>query len=211
MVRGVAINSDSLPIIGINDEDRAPAKSFSLIHELVHIIKRTSSVCNEMYNLFSTVQEEVFCNAVAGEVLVPGVALKTVFREYSRAELSLETIAKIAKKFSVSKEVIILRRLYDITPRIISKVEYEAYAEEIRSNILREKEEAKIARAEGRAIPIPQNPSRDAVDRNSANLNRALLIGYGDGVFSKQDISRYVEIKQQFVDKYLREVSTWNR
>ena len=41
-LRGVAICDGAMPIIGINEEDRPPAKTFTIIHELVHIIKRTS-------------------------------------------------------------------------------------------------------------------------------------------------------------------------
>ena len=80
VVRGFAIYEQELPIIGINDNDRPPAKSFSLIHELVHLIKRESSVCNVMYNTTSSQKEEVFCNAVAGELLVPKDALAIVLR-----------------------------------------------------------------------------------------------------------------------------------
>ena len=50
VVRGFSIYEKELPVVGINDDDRAPAKSFSLIHELVHILKREPSVCNIMYN-----------------------------------------------------------------------------------------------------------------------------------------------------------------
>ena len=48
IARGVAIFNETAPIIGINDNDRYPAKTFSIIHELVHIMKRQSTMCNEM-------------------------------------------------------------------------------------------------------------------------------------------------------------------
>lgn len=82
IVRGFSIYEQELPIIGINDNDRPPAKSFSLIHELVHLIKRESSVCNVMYNATSSQSEEVFCNAVAGELLVPKDALAIVLHNW---------------------------------------------------------------------------------------------------------------------------------
>ena len=53
IVRGFAIYDDVLPMIGLNNEDRYPAKTFSIIHELVHLIKRSSAVCNEMMSSFS--------------------------------------------------------------------------------------------------------------------------------------------------------------
>ena len=36
IVRGISIFNDTTPIIGLNDNDRYPAKTFSIIHELVH-------------------------------------------------------------------------------------------------------------------------------------------------------------------------------
>ena len=78
MARAFAIYDSTMPIIGLNDDDRQPAKSFSMIHELVHIFKRESSLCNDMRSLR---KEEAFCNAVAGEVLVPRDALSAIIRE----------------------------------------------------------------------------------------------------------------------------------
>ena len=45
-VRGIAVyDNDDMPIIGINENDRYPAKSFSIIHELVHAIKKAINFC----------------------------------------------------------------------------------------------------------------------------------------------------------------------
>ena len=113
--RGISIYYDLLPVIGINADDRPPAKSFSIIHELVHIIKRTSSICNDMYTSLVGTDEEVFCNAVAGEVLVPESALKIKLEPRRGTAMTVEIIQKIADQFCVSKEVI-ARRLLDIKP-----------------------------------------------------------------------------------------------
>ena len=104
VTRGIAICDEYMPIIGINENDRYPAKSFSMIHEVVHIIKRTSSICNDMYNAFSVYNEEVFCNAVAGEVLAPRQAFLDECGSYTADEFSLDVIDRIAEKFSVSSE-----------------------------------------------------------------------------------------------------------
>ncbi|GHU57106.1 hypothetical protein FACS1894132_14760 [Clostridia bacterium] len=37
VARGISIFNETAPIIGVNDNDRYPAKTFSIIHELVHI------------------------------------------------------------------------------------------------------------------------------------------------------------------------------
>lgn len=89
-------------------EDRPPAKSFTLIHELVHLLKRESSLCNDMTHMATIAGEEVFCNVVAGELLVPTKVLKIILRDKQFTEsYSVSDIQKIANRFSVSREVII--------------------------------------------------------------------------------------------------------
>lgn len=115
-VRGISIFDDMNPIIGINDDDRYPAKTFSIIHELVHILKRQSTLCNDMYSSFAAQKEEVFCNAVAGESLVPAGALTAYFNAHTIATITLDDIATIAKRFSVTRK----RRQLRISTRMQS-------------------------------------------------------------------------------------------
>ena len=208
IVRGFSIYEQELPIIGINDNDRPPAKSFSLIHELVHLIKRESSVCNVMYNATSSQSEEVFCNAVAGELLVPKDALAIVLHSGKYAKpYKVDDIAAIAKRFSVSREVIV-RRLLDNGQ--ISTVEYETYSEEFHREIERDREEQRLARKAGLKTGIPKNVSREAIDRTSPAICKTLYYGYGEEIYSKRDIAQHLGIAQKHVDKFLMEVSRWN-
>lgn len=208
LARGVAIYEDSTPIIGINENDRPPAKTFSMIHELVHLLKRQSSLCNEFYSAFSKNNEEVFCNGVTGELLVPKDALLVKLKNRKLTTgFTIDDIQDLANDFSVSKEVI-SRRLLD--NEIINEATYAAYNDEFRRQIEIEKEERKIARSEGRAPTIPKYPDREAIDRTSSNLCQTLLKGYAEDMFSKQDVSRYLGISQKYADKFLREVSKWN-
>jgi Zn-dependent peptidase ImmA (M78 family) len=204
--RGISIFNDTAPIIGVNDNDRYPAKTFSIIHELVHILKRQSTLCNEMVASFSSSAEEVFCNAVAGEVLVPAASLNTYLTAKSLTTISLDDVIKIASRFSISKEVVI-RRLLD-TGRLM-KDEYTAFANEIHQNFLQQKEEEKLARQEGRKQQIPKNVSREAIDKTSPTICRILLIGYSDGFFSKQEVSGFLGIKEKHIPKFLAEVAKW--
>ena len=205
-VRGIAIFDGAKPIIGINADDRYPAKTFSIIHELVHIMKRQSTLCNEMYSSFSTLREEAFCNAVAGEVLVPAESLDAYLNAHKLASISLDDIKAISERFSVSKEVI-TRRLFDTNH--LSKDQYDTFTNEIRKFFEMEREAIKIARAEGRGQSISKNIGREAVDKNSASICRVLLIGYGEGYFSKQDLSGLLGIKEKHIPKFISEVAKW--
>jgi Zn-dependent peptidase ImmA (M78 family) len=204
--RGISIFDDTAPIIGVNDDDRYPAKTFSIIHELVHILKRQSTLCNEMVAAFSSTAEEVFCNAVAGEVLVPAASLNAYLNAKNITAISLVDIETMASRFSISKEVVV-RRLLD-TSRF-TQDEYDTFANEIRQNFLQQKEADKLARQEGRGQQIPKNVSREAVDKTSPTICRILLIGYSDGYFSKQEVSGFLGIKEKHIPKFLAEVAKW--
>lgn len=206
--RGFAIYYADLPIIGINDEDRPPAKSFSIIHELVHLFKRESSLCNDMNNSVATKEEEVFCNAVAGELLVPQDAISIVLSNNNcSAPYSKEDLKRIADRFSVSREVII-RRLLDLNK--ISKIEYDTYVDMFRKEIDYEREKQRTDRKNGINNSIPRNISREAIDRTSPSVSKVLYRGYGEEIYSKQDIARHLNIDQKHINKFLTEVAKWS-
>ncbi len=207
VVRGFSVFEPLLPIIGINEDDRPPAKAFSLIHELVHLLKRESTVCNNIINESLAQKEEIFCNSVAGEVLVPKDEL-IHFLKKQKYDLnySIEKIGEIANRFSVSREVII-RRLLNCG--LINKSDYEKYAEEFKHEIESDKEKQKLARMSGIKITIPRNISREAFDRTSLNVCKALYYGYVEELFNKRDIARHLGIAQKHIDKFLQEVSKW--
>lgn len=205
IVRGFAIYDDLMPIIGLNNDDRYPAKTFSIIHELVHLIKRSSAVCNDMADSISLQSEEVFCNAVAGAVLVPRVNLSRQLGEYTPNEIDLDIVSSLADKFSVSKEVI-CRRLLD-TGRI-SQQKYSQLITVIKLQFENDRKSAQEYRKlTGQGIP--RNMSREAIDQNSSALCRTFFHGYREGFFDKQDISRYLGIKQNHIEKFIWEVSKW--
>lgn len=205
IVRGFAIYDDILPMIGLNNEDRYPAKTFSIIHELVHLIKRSSAVCNEMLSSFSAQKEEVFCNAVAGEVLVPKANLLKQLGSHTPDEIDLDMIESLAAKFSVSKEVI-SRRLLDTQK--ITQLHYSSLMATIRTAFENEREQMReYRRITGKSIP--RNISREAIDQNSSSLCKTLYHGFREGYFDKQDVARYLGVKQNHVDKFMWEVSKW--
>lgn len=206
IVRGISIFNDTAPIIGLNDNDRYPAKTFSIMHELVHILRRQSTLCNEMVSSFSSTEEEVFCNAVAGEVLVPTDSLNAYLSAKTITSISLDDVDTMAGKFNISKEVVI-RRLLDT--RWFTQDEYDTFANEIRQNFLQQREADKLARQEGRGPSIYKNVSREAIDKTSPTICRILLIGYTDGYFSKQDVSGYLGIKEKHIPKFIAEVAKW--
>ncbi|MER9104102.1 XRE family transcriptional regulator [Mesorhizobium sp. M0848] len=68
LFRGVALADAVTPFVVINDQDSEAAWSFTLLHELTHIwIGRTG-----ISGANPSTEIEVFCNDVAGQILMPG-------------------------------------------------------------------------------------------------------------------------------------------
>ena len=115
-MRGLSIAYDMFPIIALNRKDEPSARLFTLIHELVHILSRTSGICNDMSQDKVQISKiELFCNKIAGLTLVPTPQLKknrniSLIQQYG---LDDAYVNAIARDFAVSKEVI-LHRLWDI-------------------------------------------------------------------------------------------------
>ena len=71
-MRGLSVAYEQMPIIVLNRKDEPSARLFTLCHELVHIVTRTSGICTDTAeNSMSLNELELRCNQIAGMVLVP--------------------------------------------------------------------------------------------------------------------------------------------
>lgn len=101
--RGFAIADDVAPFVIINDNDAQSAWSFTLLHELVHLILGQTGVGNTAF----TNADERFCNDVAGEFLLPGdeVAGLALNRMSNISDIA-DRISKFAGKRNLSRAMI---------------------------------------------------------------------------------------------------------
>lgn len=111
--RGFSIYDPASPIITVTNEDFPAPRVFSLLHELAHLSLHASGLCEvEAPEGAPLPHVEVFCNHVAGAVMVPEAALlehKLVAKHESR-EWDDSTLEGIGASFKASKDVV-LRRL----------------------------------------------------------------------------------------------------
>ena len=118
--RGFAIVDDYAPIIFINHSDALGARLFTLIHELCHIWIGQSGISDGDTNTHC--QEEVLCNAVAAEFLVPTKEFRGLWQQ--DLEHWEDNLPPLEAHFHVSTWVLARRAL---TLNFISSEQYSSY------------------------------------------------------------------------------------
>lgn len=178
-VRGFSLSFDVLPAIVLNRKDAVVARSFTLAHEVAHLALHGDGICDPLRAPIQSrpgAETEVYCNHVAGAVLVPALALQN---ELPAGPPSDREIEELACRFQTSCEVLV-RRL-----AILGVVDDEFYQ--------RKRAEYEAARAtrttrKGRRIPM----SVDVLSKVGRPFARLVLTAYRAGAVSSTDAAAHL-------------------
>ncbi|MGL5809391.1 MAG: ImmA/IrrE family metallo-endopeptidase, partial [Nocardioides sp.] len=118
---GFALVDTFAPVVFVNGTDTKAAQIFTLAHELAHVWLGGSALDDAQPGTTSTQAVEQWCNAVAGELLVPGssVAMRSL------GSLDADELDALAAEFRVST-LVVLRRLLDLG-RVSQQVYWARY------------------------------------------------------------------------------------
>jgi len=118
--RGFALADNYAPIIFVNHADALGARLFTLIHELCHIWIGQSGISDASTQTHR--EEEILCNAVAAEFLVPATEFQAIWRQdFENWQANLPTLEA---HFHVSTWALARRAL---TLDFITLDEYQRY------------------------------------------------------------------------------------
>lgn len=113
--RGFSIGLRPLPVAVVNIKDAQPARIFTLLHEVAHILLDLDGICDlhEDNQDRDHASVETFCNRVAGAALFPRDALFStdVVKHHSRnrGEWSDQELQTLAGLFGGSREAALVR------------------------------------------------------------------------------------------------------
>jgi Zn-dependent peptidase ImmA (M78 family)/transcriptional regulator with XRE-family HTH domain len=205
-MRGTSINQVPYPVIILNGHDWPSGKIFSLIHELTHLLLKQSGICN-LREEGPAKRTEVFCNHIAGAVLVPTDSLvkeSTVQTHDLRLDWTDEEINALANKFSVSNEVI-LRRLVLVgyAPEAFYVKKREEYIKSYEEQREREKQRLKET---GGHPPF----FRMVIRNNGTRYTRIIIDAYHDDNITISDVSDFLEIKLKHLPAIEQEIYRLN-
>ena len=103
--RGFAAADDVAPFVVVNDNDSTPAWSFTLLHELVHLLLGQTGISGA----HAGTRVEQFCNNVAAEWMLPARTLDRI--ELARDRDVAERIGQFARPRNLSHTMVAYRLL----------------------------------------------------------------------------------------------------
>lgn len=182
-MRGLSIAYEQMPIIALNRKDEPSARLFTLCHELVHIVTRTSGLCNDTTGVgISQNAVEIKCNQIAGKVLVPNDKLYThpAINRMREFGFNDSDVYQVSRDFAVSKEVI-LHAMWEM--KVISQEQYFEI-------LARYKKEYQTYKAQKKKGFLP--PTTDTGTQVGKLYARTVLNAYYSEKISARDASGYL-------------------
>lgn len=181
--RGLAIYHSTLPIIIINNSDAKKARTFSLIHELGHLLRKKSEIAHWRD---SDQDAEIWCDELAANVLMPSEEFRAVARKL-RAD-DLNDIRKIAESFKVSSYACLVRTKQ---LGIIGSDIYQNLESELQELYEQQKKQLKES-----SPPLGRNRPDEVLDQYGHIYTRALFQAYHSNEIGLHKLCRLFGLKK---------------
>lgn len=197
-VRGFAIVDDLIPIISIKrGGEQAHSKTFTLFHELGHILLNENAISDLSLN--PQWEVEKWCNAFSAEVLVPSDELlrMEIVRSYQRQgekEWKLKDLVALGKYFHVGP-LVILRSLFE------QKLTTNAFYKEKHDQC----NKSQFGRAKN---PEGRNLAKEAVQEKGKTYIGLAFKAFDQNRINIKDLSDFLGVKLSYIPKTRQHVLT---
>lgn len=199
---GFAITADTLPVIAVNRNDALTRRTFSLAHELAHLMIRVSGVSELETNVNRPPEDqriEVYCNSVAAAALIPRDALlaeqRVVAQGVQSRNWSDAEIGDLARNFNVSREAV-LRRLLTL-----NRTTDDFYRQKRAQYIAEYQARQKLKREKAAETEMKRNMPQETVSNFGKRLVNMLLDNYHQDRMTLSEISGYLGLKVKHFPK----------
>ena len=193
--RGFVIADDVAPFVVINDNDSRSARSFTLLHELTHLLLGQTGFAG----VVSETEVEEFCNRVAAEWLLPRWALDRVEigrgRDFTDQK---QRIGAFARKSNLSRTIVAYRLL---RANRLEHSTFEQLRAEFREEWQRVRDLRRTKQRESEGGPDYYAVRRHRVGQGLLTFARRLV---GSGALSTTKAARILGVKPPHVGKMLR-------
>jgi Zn-dependent peptidase ImmA (M78 family) len=198
--RGFSVSKFPLPLIALNTKDSANGRVFTLMHELAHVALHEGGLCewsDVRYSTPGSPSIEVFCNAVAAEVLLPRGLVESALGSTAPDPETWpdERLKSLARQLNVSEEAF-LRRLVSLgfaTPQFYAS-KREQYLEEY---------QLLVARQSKKKIQVPYE--RRIVGALGTGYLDMAFSAYYERRISLSDLAGYAGVRVQYLPQVERE------
>ncbi len=181
LLRGMAIYHSTLPIIIINDSDARKAQSFTLFHELGHLLRKENALDDWKEQ---NKRIEKWCDKLAGNVLMPTDKFQSNIRDVD----DLDVVKTVARRFKVSAYACLVRMRQ---LQIIDRRRYDDYEAQLKEEY---KELRKILK--NKVGGPPRNRPKEVLNQYGHIYTKAFFQAYHNKEIGLHKLSQLFDLKR---------------
>lgn len=192
--RGFALADPIAPFVVINDQDARSAWSFTLLHEIAHLLLGTTGVSGESAEMAI----ERFCNDVAGEFLLPtGDLTNLQVNNNTALEAGIARISEFATGRRISRAMVAYKLL---RTNAISVARWRGYSAFFREEWLKERAKRREKGKEAEGGPNYYVVRRHRLGAALLNLVKRTM---SDGALTPTKAGKVLGVKPRNVESLL--------
>jgi Zn-dependent peptidase ImmA (M78 family) len=192
-VRAFSLKRGQKAIIVLSTKDSYQARSFSLMHEVCHILMDRSGLCG--ISSYDVKKQEWFCNQFSAAFLAPNFLLKKLLETYKDLDDEAELVSKISRSLNISKAATSIRLAEMGKIKPVKQLNFEAYAKK------KKKDGSKTTGGNYYATTI-----------NSAGVmfSKQVFGAVSDGIISSRDAARFLGVGEKNLTKFRENLSKYH-